>query len=213
MIFQLSSKKRNEDGFSLLELLIVLLIAVIMSAGMVGLLFAAFRDFNQQRSIQAMNDVSRKTFSVMSRQTKDLIHLDNASSRNALTFSGEITGELSRTAPDINNYGSAVVSTISFSRSSPSSQVMETITPPGGNANQQALGSYVSDLRFYYFVSNVQPPSSSSEASLAGVEYSGTDKNYNVGLIRMVLVLTRGTLTRTYYNDVALRTVGRPKAP
>jgi len=205
--------ERDEQGFSLLELLIVLLIAVIMSAGMVGLLFAAFRDFNQQRSLQAMNDVARKTFSAMSRQTKDLIHLDNASSRTTLTFSGEITGDLTRTAPDINNYGTGVVSIASFTRSSTNSEVMETITPPGGTANQQALGSYVSDLRFYYFVSNVQPPSSSSDATLAPVEYSGTDKNYNVGLIRMVLVLTRGTLTRTYYNDVALRTVGRPKAP
>lgn len=207
----LRKAKKNiagEEGFTLVELMVVVIISMIMIAAMVGILKMAFDSLTTSRNLQAINDVSRKTLGTMSRQIKEILHLDNDNcDEDELSFYADVTGTCSSTA-DTTNYADAAF--VQYTHSSGTSEISATIQQPGGDPNTQVLGADVKDLRFYYFLPNTLPGPAEDPTNPAG--YEGADKNYNVGLIRIVLELKKGKISRTYYQDVDLRTIDRPKS-
>jgi type II secretory pathway pseudopilin PulG len=202
---------KGESGFTLVELLVVLVLSMIMLGAMIALGTMAFDLFKVNRNLQALNDTSRTMQSSMSRQIKETLHLDNAACDvNQLTFYADLTGTCANTA-DVNNYTSAYK--VRYYYDSGAKTVKVDLTPPGGSVETaKAIGSNVTALRFYYFLPNTPPGPTEDQTSPTTSTYKGSDKNYDVGMIRIVFTLSKGKTTRTYYQDVSLRTLGRPKS-
>src|SRR5450759_2980279 len=76
-VAELMNKIRNDGGFTIVELLIVMIISLIMLIGMVGLLSMGFQAFSDGRTLQAITDASRRALPAMDRQIKSLLHIND----------------------------------------------------------------------------------------------------------------------------------------
>jgi Tfp pilus assembly protein PilW len=209
-------KARREDGFTVVELTIVIIVSVIMLAGMVALLTGAFDIFNSSKDLEAITDSARRAMPAMARVLRGALHFDNANcTEDKIVFWSDIDynaddanektqGDLA----DVDNYTQAeMVELIRYG-----SQAKINVTEPGGTyvatgAATPKLCSNVTRLQFYYFQSGVTP--GGSDPYNPTRTYTGSDINDEVGMVRIVMTLEKGDVTRNFHQDVFLRALVR----
>ena len=68
---------REEQGFTLVELMIVMIVSLIMMVGMIGLLYMGFNSFKKHRDLNALTDSSRRVLQMMSRELRSNLQFVN----------------------------------------------------------------------------------------------------------------------------------------
>lgn len=202
-------KMAGEEGFTLVELMIVIVISVIMLAGMIALVTSAINLFNASKDLQALTDSARRALASMARQVRGALHLDDANcSETVLSFYADIDNDQAGTA-DVDNYTEAEY--IRYYQSG--DDVVMTITQPTGDTDPDNpgsnLGSYVrtNGLRFYYFQPGVMP--GGADPYNPSGNFTGPNYNEEVGMVRIVMQLSKGKSNRSFYQDVFLRVLSR----
>lgn len=224
----LMNKVRREDerGFTIVELMMVVLISLIMMAGMVVLIAATFQIFNSSKDLESITDSQRRTLLAMSRILRSAVHFINSDcTETKVTFYSDIddgvneklaSPPINPTAIDADNYvdtsGRPLTELVQLSElngAQPTNSVMISVTKPRGTTSSTAkLGSFVADsgLKFFYFQKGTSP--SGSDPFNPTNSYIG-DINGDVGMIRIVLIMKKGNTTRKFFQDVFLRILQR----
>lgn len=209
-------KARREDGFTIVELMMVMILSVIMLAGMVALLTGAFDIFNSSKNLEVITDSSRRALPAMARVLRGALHFDNANcTEDKIVFwsdidynADDVNEKTQGDLADVDNYTQAEM--VELSRYESNAKI--NVTEPGGaivptGASTPKLCSNVTRLQFYYFQSGVTPGGSDPYNPTG--DYTGSDINGEVGMVRIVLTLRKGSITRNFHQDVFLRALVR----
>ena len=214
-VAELMNKIRNDGGFTIVELLIVMIVSSIMLIGMVGLLSMGFQAFSDGRTLQAITDASRRALPAMDRQMKSLLHINDdecvASYKvstpngvwNGISFYSDIDND--NATASVENY--TVAEKIEFYLDTNHNLVQRTTQPgtPPVVGPPTTLCSYVESFMIYYF----SPGTSPGNGSPPGNRYQGTDLNSGVGSIKIVIQMKNGKMTRTFEQTTFLRVLER----
>ena len=216
---KLMHKLREDGGFTIVELLMVSIISSIMLAGMVGLIMSIFGVFGESRDVQSLNDSSRRALAGVASLLRTALHFDNNianSNSSRVMFWGDIDNDQtpvpgnSSTWADIVRY--KLTETVQIYRDN--NQLMMKVTPPvkevndGGKVSTARLGSYLTDLKFFYFKPGDLPGGTDPYNPTGGIP-DGGDINGQVSMVRVVLKMSKGKIHRSYYQDVFLRIIER----
>ncbi|MDD5747636.1 MAG: prepilin-type N-terminal cleavage/methylation domain-containing protein [Actinomycetota bacterium] len=197
--------KKQCEGFTLVELLIVVVLSFIMIFGMVGLIEMAFGTFRSRRDVQQVTDTARTALSTMERQLKGALYFnDDDCTASQVSFYADVDND--NPSANSNNWteGEKVV----FSKSG--ANVVQTTTQPtseGGGVTTANLGGYCSNLQLFYFASGVKPHWNGSTYDNA-ITLPG-DVNKNCGMVKVRLTLTSGKIMRYFERDCFLRILKR----
>lgn len=208
----------GERGFTLVELLMVVIISLILVAGLIGLVNMSVNMFDTNRNLQAITDTGRMVMSSVVRQLQGALMLGAGSpdcTRTKITFWADITGEYpaaESTDDALSPYYYATAPKIAFYRSG--ENVVQDMTRPvsGSPTVSTRIGSYVTALNFYYYPYasvpnwNATPNGISSDTRQIDVTAPNPKINKNTGLVAIELVMKKGTVTRTFRQDVTIRT-------
>lgn len=214
----------EEEGFTLVELLIVMVISLIMLAGMVGLLAMGFQTFTDGRNLQALTDASRRALPAMDRQIKSLLHINDdecvasykvgttpAGVWNGISFYSDIDNDNGYVSPsdtgaNVVNYTNAEKIRIYYDADKHA--LMQKTTQPG-STEEPLIGtticSYVESLRIYYFLPGIAP----GDGTPPDNRYQGDTLNGGAGSIKIVITMKNGKLTRTFEQTTFLRILER----
>jgi len=201
----------GEEGFTMVELLIVMIMSLILIAGMVGLVEMAMKQFNNSREVEAITDASRRAMASMTRQVAPTLHLDDGlCSSTHLSFYADIDSD--NTGSSVNDYtkaekvefylsGRNLVQKTTYESTSTDP---EPQTPPG-TITFINLCSDVTNVTFHYFAKGVQPVYS------GGVYTNETTNNYNsaVGMVKVSVTFNQGRVVRQFEQDIFLRILQR----
>jgi prepilin-type N-terminal cleavage/methylation domain-containing protein len=202
-------------GFTIVELMLVIVLSSIILAGMVALISSVFTVFRTSKDLQSLNDSSRRALTSMSRQLRTALQFDdNNCTEDKVTFWSDIDndqdlpGSTATYPTDIYHFTQA--EKVAFSKSG--STVIATVTQPaseGSGVMTAKLGSYVTNLKFFYFAENVIPGGSDPADPDENFDPLLESVNDEAAMIRIVLKLEKGKVHHTYYEDVFLRIVKR----
>lgn len=199
---------KSEPGFTIVELVLVMVISLIMLAGMIALVSGAFTVFNTSKDLAAVSDSARRTLSAMTRALRPALNMVNAGcTEDKITFYADIDNDQGSTA-DIETYNLAEL--VELSRYGAEAKINVTEpgqTPIATGASTPKIGSYVTRLQFYYFQNGRTP--GGTDPFNPTLTYIGSDINGEVGMVRIVLTLNKGNTTRKFYQDVFLRVILR----
>lgn len=212
---ELMHKARDGRGFTIVELLMVTIISLVILAGMVGLISSVFNVFQESKDVQALNDSSRRALASMSRLLKTALHFDNSyCDVTKIKFWADIDNDQHPTADPstwlgIDKYKLAEIVVLIKENNSVTMKVTQPPSENNPNPNSSAtLGSYVSDLKFFYFQPGIMPGGTDPYNPTLGIPASG-DYNGQASMIRVVLKMSKGKIHRSYYQDVFLRIIQR----
>ena len=207
----------TEQGFTIVELTIVIIVSTIMVAGMVGLVVQSFTLFGTQKDLEAVSESSRRVLSAMARQMRGTLRVDDANTgATSYGFWADIDYDDPAATSEASHYEEA--ERVIFYRDATNSRVMQHTDQPDDSprytnldpitfAREASLGSYVSNLQFYYFAPGYMPQSSAP--SSAPFANSVTGSNASVGSVIIVLTMQKGKATRVYQQQVFLRITTR----
>lgn len=205
----------SEEGFTLVELTMVIIISVIMLAGMVAMMTSAFDLFTTSKDLQAITDSSRRMLQSMTRQIRGQLHIVNTESAvleeadysDRITFYADIDNDQG-TAADVESYDQA--EKVSFYVEN-NKLMMSVQEPDGGDPVVAVLGSHVTSVQFYYFYSGDKPELDGMNPDPMNPtnSYTGSAINEEVGMVRVVIRMQKGGVKRNYYQDIYLRVVNR----
>lgn len=205
---KLGDSMEAEDGFSLVELSMVIIISTIMLAGMVGIIMTSFNLFTNSKDLQAITDSSRRILGSMTRQIRSALYLVNEEcDGDTLTFYADVDNDQG-TAADVDNYLEAEKVSLYLENN----KVMMSVLEPGGESPVTAvLGSNVDDMDYYYFRAGEKPVLDSEDPDPMSPTngYTAADKNESAGMIRIVLKMKKNDVSRSFYQDVFLRVLDR----
>jgi prepilin-type N-terminal cleavage/methylation domain-containing protein len=204
----------NEKGFTLVELLIVMIVSLIMLAGMVGLLEMSFNAFSTGKRVQALADASRRVLPAMDRQMKGLLHINNAECVTnykvaagvwkGISFYSDINND--NPTANVENYdGTTGAEKVEFYQESDKLMQKTTYPDPAKQPTITSLCSYVDSVRFYYFPVGVAPGNGSPPSGY----YTGDTPNENAGSVKAVITLTKEGMTKTYEQNTFFRILQR----
>ena len=199
--------KDGQRGFTLVELIIVLVITLVIMAGIVVLLSGTFDIFKSNRNLLAVTDSSRRAIASMARQLRGALQLVDGtgnSDENTLTFYANVKGpELS--FADVEASGNWLLAPrVKWTFDSAKSEIIQTTTDPGAGVTPvtSKLASHVTDLEFKYYRqgtrTEIEPP-------------QDFNLNKETGVIRIIVKVQRGNASRTFHQDVFLRV--SPRTP
>ena len=215
---KLMHKLREDGGFTIVELLMVSIISSIMLAGMVGLIASIFGVFGESKDVQSLNDSSRRAMAGVSSLLRTALHFDNGYSNSSqIMFWGDIDNDQTPVPGDSSTWADIVryklTETVQIYRDN--NQLMMKVTPPvkevndGGKVSTARLGSYLTDLKFFYFKPGDLPGGTDPYNPTGGIP-DGGDINGQVSMVRVVLwKMSKGKVQRSYYQDVFLRIIER----
>jgi prepilin-type N-terminal cleavage/methylation domain-containing protein len=196
----------SERGFTMVELLIVMIVSLVLMAGMVGLVDMGMGQLTKHRALAAVTDSGRRAVSSMARQLKMALWFDDAyCTSTKITFRADIDNDNGEAA-NVNVPENA--DKVKFELFG--DKVTQTTTgpvteDPTQTPSNTSLGQYATNLSFYYFDKGVIPhwDGSTYDNALAG--------NYNAsaGMVKIVLRLSKAQVTRTFEQDVFLRILVR----
>lgn len=216
---ELMHKIRDGRGFTIVELLIVSIVSLIMLAGMVGLIASIFGVFGESKDVQSLNDSSRRALASVASLLRTALHFDNNilnTNSSSVMFWGDIDNDQIPVAGDSSTWADIVryenAETVQLSKDS--DKLMMKVTPPfkemnaGGKVSTAGLGSYLTDLKFFYFQPGSMPGGTDPYNPTGGIP-DGGDYNGQASMIRVVLQMSKGKVHRSYYQDVFLRIIQR----
>lgn len=188
--------KEDEQGFTMVELLIVLIVSLIIMSGMVLLVDAGYRSFKKSSDLQVVTEASRNTIQSMTRQIRGALWFENANcTANKIEFYADIDAD-NDTAGVADAYQNAEKVTWTLTNGS---ILQTTVEPAGGGTSSSNLGNNVTALSFNYYRIGEKP-------GVATPLTPGTDNiNSKVGSVRMSMQFTKSGLTRTFNQDVYFR--------
>ncbi|MHB8895134.1 MAG: PilW family protein [Candidatus Geothermincolia bacterium] len=193
----------DETGFTIVELLIVMIVSIILIAGMVGLVDMSMKQLNRGRAVAAVADASRRALASMDRQIKQALFFDDTQcSASVIAFWGDIDNDNS--TADVDTYTTAEY--VRFYRSG--TTITEEVTEPGGGGTTfNTLCGNVSSLAFHYFAQGVRPDYDPG----SGTYTNELTSNYNesAGLIKVSVGFSRATIQRNFEQDIFLRILDR----
>ena len=200
-----------EKGFTMVELLIVMVVSVVLIAGMIGLVEMAMGQLTRSRALAAVTDSARRALASMDRQIKQALYIvDDGCSSAQLTFYGDIDSD----NPDADILGSNHLNAerVRFYRDEGENTLVEEITQPsseGSAVSYNTLCSYVTGVRFYYFPRGVTPVYDAG----SGTYTNGMSGDYNAecGMIKVVVDFQRSKISRKFEQDIFLRILNRVK--
>lgn len=210
----------NEKGFTLVELMIVMIISLIMLAGMVGLLLMGFQTFTSGRNLQSVTDASRRALPAIDREMKGLLHINddecqalymvNPSTQdgiwNGISFYSDIDND--DATATVSNY--LVTEKVKIYYDANTHTLMQKVTQPGGvEPTGTTICSYVNSVRFYYFPAGTAPGKVVRLDEAPANRYQGTSLNNMAGSIKVVVTMQNGTITRTFEQTTFLRVLQR----
>ena len=206
----------EEVGFTLVELLIVMVISTIMLAGMVGLLVMGFQSFTQGHDLQSVTDASRRVLPAMNRQIASLLHINNddecvASYQvtpppdgvwDGMSFYSNVKNNL--LGATVESYNNA--EKVEFYLDANHNLIQRT-TPPGVSptVTTATLCSYVTSFRVYYFSPGIVPGTGTPPTNCL----TGTNLNSGAGSVKIVVTIQKGTISRTFEQTTFLRVLQR----
>ena len=208
--------REGEKGFTLVELLIVMVISLIMLAGMTGLIAMGFQTFTSGRTLQAITDASRRALPAIDREMKGLLHINddecqalymvNPSTQdgtwNGISFYSDIDND--DVLANVSNY--TITEKVKIYFDANTHTLMQTITQPGGTEpTGTTICSYVESFRVYYFPVGTAPGDGSPPAN----RYQRTSMNNMAGSIKVVITMQNGKITRTFEQTTFLRVLQR----
>lgn len=202
----LMRKVRGEGGFSLVELLLVIAISFIMMGAMVGMVTMAYSHFYTHKSLQAVNDSSRRLLNTMSRQLRDSLQFNNTDcTASKLGFWADIDNDNPNATVNETDYLQAEY--VTWTRSGTSvvqSTTQQAGDPEGAGTSTANIGSGLKDsadgLRFSYFKRG-------DDTAMDPPDHYNINKD--VGRIRISIQMLERNIARTYYQDVFLRVFDR----
>jgi len=206
------SKQEGDRGFTIVELLIVMIISLIILAGMAGVIDMAYGFFRSHNNVQAVNDSSRRVLASMARQLRCTLHFVDASNREddepytddkRLVFYADISGT---TGSTIDNWEDA--EKVEFYLNEETDEMMQRTTSPGGSTQESVLGSYVDDVTFMYFDPGVRPAWDEDLKQYTNA-YVGGEQNKSVGMVKIFLKMKKDKVGRSFEHDVFLRVLVR----
>lgn len=193
----------SEQGFTLVELLMVMIVSLVIMAGMVGLIEMAYNQFNRAGALEAVTDASRRALSSIGRQLKSALRFDDANCDSThLAFWADI--DSNNDDADVDLYTNAEYVRFYQSGTSITQQTTEPASEGGATATI-ALCQDVQSVSFSYFAKGVKPiysaPSYTNE----------TTSNYNsaVGMIKARITFKKGKVSRSFEQDTFLRILNR----
>jgi len=200
-IQRLLRKARNEgslnDGFTLVEVIIVTTISLIILVGLVVLLTGTIDISKSNRSLLAITDSSRRALSTMSRELGGALLLVNSGSDicdiHNLTFHADVRGDTP--GADVTSSSDQLLAPkVQWTWDQTAHTIKQTITPPG---TAVTLASDVVGLEFRYYGT--------------GSEELRSDADYNAMATRIVIIITvqKGGSSRKLSQDVFLRVMDR----
>ena len=200
---KLRKKNSGNDGFTLVELMVVTGISLVILAGIVVLLRGTFDILKSNRNLLATTDSSRRALSTVSRQLREALHIVNGageSDTDTLTYYADVRGE---------NYGADVNYTPNWENApkikwwfdAVNGVFKQTTTDPGKTEGTEAnIASNVKELKFEYYPSGSNSPVDSPQ---------DLDINKITTRIRITVKVQKGETSRTLFQDVFLRVTKR----
>lgn len=201
----------SEEGFTIVELAIVLIISVIILAGMAVLVTGAFGVFNKSRDLEAITDSSRRALASMSRQLKMALHFVNAEcTEDQVSFYADIDNDEGATA-DVNSGRWNLTDKVVFllSNGKVTMRMTDFDVDPVNPLPDASLGSHAASLKFYYFARGVAPTGEDPFNPDNNMDPATSDINKSCGMIRIVVRFTKGDVSRIFHQDVFLRILVR----
>lgn len=198
--------RRAEKGFTMVELLIVMVVSVILIAGMIGLIEMAMGQLTRSRALASVTDSARRALASMDRQVKQALQFDDANcSSTVIAFWGDIDAD--DPDADVEHYQNAEYVRFYLGGGN---KLTEEITQPaadGGATSFNTLCSYVTNVTFYYFAQGVTPIYNAG----TGTYTNGMTGNYNAscGMVKAVVTFQRSKITRKFEQDMFLRILDR----
>lgn len=192
----------DESGFTLVELLTVVVISFILITGMAAIVISSMGMFTTNKDLESVKSAGTQAMSSLVRMIRSALNVDDESGMNQLVVWADIDGDDEATA---SNYQEAEKIRIY----SEGNRLRMTVTETDGASTDSVLASYCTDLRFYYFLKG-QKPASGDPYNPTG--HFNTEKgalNSQVGMIRVVANFSRGEISRSYYQDIYLRVNNR----
>jgi prepilin-type N-terminal cleavage/methylation domain-containing protein len=199
--------RRGEEGFTMVELLIVMIVSLILIAGMVGLVQMGMNQLTKSRALGTITDASRRALLTLDRQIKQALQFDDANcSDTQVAFWGDVDSDNSNA--DVVNFANAEY--VVFRKNG--STLQEVITQPtgdGGATSYNTLCSYVTSLKFYYFATGVTPVYNPGTGTYTNGIPNGGTFNKSAGMIKVVMGFRRASVSRTFEQDIFLRILNR----
>jgi prepilin-type N-terminal cleavage/methylation domain-containing protein len=206
---------RGEKGFTMVELLIVMIVSLILIAGMVGLIEMGMNQLTRSRALENVTDSSRRALSSVDRQIKQALQFDDANcSDTMISFWGDVDSDNTNadvTTGTTNNYHNAEY--VQFYKHATNNTLIEKITQPaseGGATSFNTVCSNVTSAKFYYFAQGTTPVYNAG----TGLYTNGITTQYNAsaGMIKVVLGFRYAKVSRTFEQDIFLRILNRQES-
>jgi len=229
----------EEVGFTILELMIVMIISLIMLAGMVGLLLMGFQTFTSGSNLQSVTDASRRVLPAIDREIKSILRINDQECIdnykvaspdgvwNGMSFYSNVgNNSLGATTATTGTFAYTNAEKVELYLDNNHNLMQKTtypaaLTPPAPvNPATATLCSYVTDFKVYYFqpgvvsiADPVVPGVVSGSETPPSNRYTGTALNSGAGSVKVVITIQKGTgtkaITRTYEQTTFLRVLTR----
>jgi len=214
----------EEVGFTILELMIVMVVSLIMLAGMVALLEAGFKTFSSGSNLQSVTDASRRVLPAIDREIKSILRINDQECIDNYkvaspdgVWNGVWNGMSFYSNVGNNSLGATTATTGTFAYTNAEKvelyldnnhNLMQkttypaALTPPAPvNPATATLCSYVTDFKVYYFQPGVvsgseTPPSGTAPETPPSNWYKGTALNSGAGSVKVVITIQKGTGTK-----------------
>lgn len=198
--------RNGEKGFTMVELLIVMVVSVILIAGMVGLIEMAMGQLTRSRALTTVTDSARRALTSMDRQIKQALQFDDAQcSSSVISFWADVDAD--DPDADVEHYANA--EKVRFYLGAGNKLINEITQPAadGGAVAYNTLCSYVTAAGFYYFAQGVAPVYNVG----SGTYTNGIAANYNesTGMVKAVITFQRARINRKFEQDIFLRILDR----
>jgi competence protein ComGC len=110
-VMRLQGKQNGEGGFTLAELLIVVLLMVLIIGAIGGMIQSGVKSSSASYSLVKVNEAGNEAMSVMVRQIRAAVAIDPSSTANTLIFAANLNG-------DIDMIGNEIFETAQFDSAS-----------------------------------------------------------------------------------------------
>ncbi len=209
--------KKREEGFTLVELLIVMVVSLIIIGGLIALVIMVFGHYSTYSNLQAVSDTGRTAMRTIISELRGSLRLASsapACTNEKITFWADYSGDYpyaeAKEPSDDPVYNYTRAPKIEIYKSG--ENIVQRITEPGQSnpSESSVIGNYVETLKFYYYPYGVTPTWEDIEGDIErgkSIDPNGNNPRLHelTGLVVVRITVVKGNVRRTFTEDVALR--------